>query len=106
MFFNEIYYYNKCVIYLNHNNTKIIEDCLKNTGGNNIYNTDAIFNIPKKYNCDNNKNKEMYKDIVDQSLEVTKCFINNKNKIYYNEIINCNKINNNIDFEKRYKCIQ
>lgn len=98
------YYYNKCIIYLNSNNTNIMKNCLYNTGGYNIYGINDSFTIPRKNKCDKNKNLEMYKDIMDQSLEVTKCFINDKDKIYYNNFINCNRINNNIDYEKRYKC--
>lgn len=103
--YDENYYYNKCIIYLNSNDTNIIEKSLYNTGGYKIYGANDTFIIPRKKKCDKNTNIKMYKSTMDQSLDVTKCFINYKNKIHHNDFINCNRINNNIDYKKRYQCL-
>lgn len=102
-FYYDIYNYNECIIYLNPNNQEI-KNCIYSTGGDIIYNeTVTSFNFINSY-CDNKNKKKEYKIIIDQSLKVTNCFENVKNKIYYNKYFNCDKIINKIKLNNLKKC--
>lgn len=95
--------YVECIIYLNKNNS-FIKNCINIAGIEDMYKSNFYFTVPQKYNCSNKNNEETYKYIMDPYLEATQCFIDLKIKKYHNNIFNCNKINNKIDFGKRYKC--
>lgn len=105
--YNDFYYYNGCIISLNYNDP-YIRNCIYITGNNIFYNLNSNsgfdFNI-HKYTCNKDNNYEMYKNKIDSCLKLTECFINYKNKKTYDKNKDCNTINNNIDFEKRYLCL-
>lgn len=94
--------YVSCIIYLNKNNS-YIQNCIT-SNIKELYKNDFNFVVPKKDKCSNINKSEIYKYIMDPLLEAAQCFIDVKTKRNNNELFNCNKINNNINFEKRYKC--
>lgn len=102
---NRRYNFNLCTILSNNNNdNKNVKKCIKNT----IYtlNSNETYNIIylKCYKNILNINDSEVKNIYFQEKKVSTCLMESEDISYYNNNINCRKINNEIDFKKIYKC--